>query len=59
MDAIEAIKARASVREYQNKLIAKDLIEKIVDCGRLAPTARMEEPWEFIVVTEKKILKAI
>ena len=59
MDAIEAIKARASVREYQDKPIAKDLIEKIADCGRLAPTARMEEPWEFIAVTDRKMLNAI
>ena len=59
MDAVEAIKARASIREYQDKPIAKDLIEKIADCGRLAPTARMEEPWEFIVVTDRGALEAI
>ena len=57
MDVIEAIKARCSVREFEDKPIPKDIIERIVDCGRLAPTARKEEPWEFIVVTDKGMLK--
>ena len=59
MDAIDAIKARCSVRDYRDKAIPKDLIERIVDCGRLAPTARKVEPWEFIAVTDKKMLKTL
>lgn len=59
METFDAIKARCSVREFSDKKIPKDLIEKIIDCGRVAPTARGEEPWEFVAVTDKKILKAI
>lgn len=59
MDTFDAIKARCSVREFDDRKIPKDLIEKIVDCGRVAPTARGEEPWEFIAVTDKKRLKEI
>jgi len=59
MDAIEAIKIRCSIREFDEKRVPKDIIEKIVDCGHLAPTARKEEPWEFIVVTDKKKLKEV
>jgi len=59
MDVFVAIKKRCSVREYSDKLIPKDVIEKIVDAGRLAPTARKEEPWEFIAVTDKNTLKAL
>jgi len=59
MDAIEAIKTRCSAREFKDEAIEKALIEKIVDCGRLAPTARKEEPWEFVVVTDKKLLAAM
>lgn len=59
MDALDAIRARRSVREYKDKVIPKDLIEKIIDCGRLAPTARGEEPWEFVVITDKTMLKTL
>jgi nitroreductase len=56
MDAIDAIRARHSIRQFSDKQIPKEAIEKIVDCGRLAPTARKEEPWEFVVVTDKDAL---
>ena len=52
MDAIEALKTRKSIRLYLAKPVPNEIIEDIIDCGRLAPTARGVEPWEFIVVTD-------
>lgn len=57
MEALEVLKIRRSVREYKDKPIPKEALEKIVDAARFAPTARNEQPWEFIVVTEKETLK--
>ncbi len=59
MDTFDAIRKRISVREYADKPIEKENLEKITDAGRLAPTARGEEPWEFIVVTKKDKLKEL
>lgn len=59
MDFFEVIKKRCSIREYSKKPIRKEELEKIIDCGRLAPTARGEQPWEFIVVTDKEELAKI
>ncbi len=59
MDTFDAIKKRISVREYSDKPVEKEKLEKMVDAGRLAPTARGEEPWEFIVVTRKDKLKEL
>ena len=59
MDALEAIRTRSSVREFKDKAIPKDAIEAILECGRLAPTARNESPWEFIAVKDKAKLKEI
>ena len=59
MDALTAIAARRSVRKFNSKPVPKDILEKIVDAGRLAPTARNEQPWEFIVVTDRDMLKKI
>ena len=59
MDFFEAVKNRKSVREYSDKIVPRELIEKIVDLGRLAATARNEQPWEFVVTSDKKILKKI
>lgn len=59
MDFFDVIKNRKSVREYSGKDVEKKLIEKIVDTGRLAATARNEQPWEFIATSDKHKLKKI
>ncbi|MCK5289268.1 MAG: nitroreductase family protein [Candidatus Omnitrophica bacterium] len=59
METFDAICKRVSVREYQSEPIKKELLEKLVDSGRRAPTARSVEPWEFIVVQDKNNLNKI
>ncbi len=59
MDFFEAVKKRRSVREYTTQSIAQEVLEKIVDAGRLAPTARGEEPWEFIAVIDRNMLEKL
>ena len=55
MDALEAIKQRRSVRGFRPDPVERELIEQLVDCGRLAPTAVAIEPWEFVVVTNEEM----
>lgn len=59
MDVIDVLKKRRSVRAYLDKPIPKDILEKIIDLARFAPTARNVQPWEFVVVTDDKILGKI
>jgi len=59
METFDAISQRASIREYQTKSIGKELLEKLVDAGRRAPTARAVEPWEFVAITNKETLKKL
>lgn len=56
MDIITAVRTRRSIREYQQKPIPREAIEKIIDAARFAPTAKMAEPWEFVIVTKPDIL---
>lgn len=53
MDALEALRTRRSVRRYApGRKIPRDTLGQIVDCGRLAASARNTQPWEFVVVTD-------
>jgi nitroreductase len=52
MDALEALKTRRSVRIFSKEPLPKDAIEDIIDCGRLAATARNVQPWAFVAVTD-------
>lgn len=58
-DIFEVMKKRRSIREYAPKAVSKEDIEKIIDAARFAPTARGEQPWEFIVVTSPELLRRI
>lgn len=59
MEVFDCIAKRASVREYQSNPVGKELLEKLVDAGRRAPTARAIEPWEFVVVQRKETLNKL
>ena len=59
MDAIEMLKTRRAVRVYQREPSTKQIIEDIVDCGRLAASAINIQPWEFIAVTNPESLRKI
>ncbi|NIO20668.1 MAG: nitroreductase family protein [Candidatus Aenigmarchaeota archaeon] len=56
---INLIKDRRSIREYTDRHVDMKILEEIVDCGRLAPSAKNIQPWAFIVVTDKAKLKKI
>ena len=56
MEALEAIRRRRSVRQYTGESIPREDLEKIVDAGRMAATGYNAQPWDFIVVTEQKMI---
>ena len=60
MDALEAMRERRSVRVYDaQRPVTREQVETIIDCGRLAATARNVQPWEFVVVTDPGVRAAI
>ncbi|HSV31945.1 MAG TPA: nitroreductase family protein [Atribacteraceae bacterium] len=59
MDILEILKSRRSIRKYEAKPIPEHLIEAIVDCARLAPSAINIQPWEFIIVREPEKKRSI
>jgi nitroreductase len=59
MDAICALKTRRAVRAYTDEPVAREVLEDIVDCARLAASAINIQPWEFVVVTAPGTLARI
>lgn len=59
MDALELLKTRRSIRAYTPEPVSTEILEDIVDCGRLAATARNEQPCEFVVVTDAGMRAAL
>jgi nitroreductase len=55
----EIISSRRSIREYLDKPVEKEKIVKILDAARLAPSACNAQPWRFVVVDDKSLLKQL
>lgn len=57
MELLEGLLTRRSVRKYENKPIPKDVLEQIIKAGEFAPSAHNTQPWEFLVIQDKDVLK--
>ncbi len=62
MDVQLALKARKSVRAYQDKPVSQDALMRILDAARWAPSGTNTQPWEVYVVqgeTKAKLVAAL
>ena len=60
MEYTELIRTRQSVRNYDpNRLIPRMILEKILDAGRIAPSAHNNQPWKFLVITSPVLLEKV
>lgn len=50
MDIFEAIYSRRSIRQYLDRPVPRELIEKILDAARWAPSAHNRQPWRFAIL---------
>jgi nitroreductase len=51
------LKYRRSIRRYQDKPVSLETIKEMIKECTLAPNAGNEQPWKFIIVNNKKMLK--
>jgi nitroreductase len=52
MDVYEAIRTRRSVRSYRPDAIPKEVLHRVLDAARVAPSAGNGQPTRMIVVTK-------
>ena len=53
---VELLKQRYSVRKFQDKRIPDDVLQVILEAGRLSPSGGNEQPWRFGVVTDAELI---
>jgi len=62
MELLEAIKGRRSIRAFKSQDVPEEIVEKLVDAARHAPSAGNIQPWEFVIArkpdTKKKLAQA-
>ncbi len=56
---MEAIFTRRSIRHYTDTLVPDDLLELVLRAGMAAPSAKNQQPWQFVVIRARATLDAI
>jgi len=55
MNVVEAIKSRRSIRKFKPDSIPPEVLKKILEAGRLSPSAGNRQPYKIIAVTDEKL----
>jgi nitroreductase len=58
-EMLELIKRRQSDRSYRNDVVEKEKLERIIEAGRMAPSACNAQPWRFIIVDDAELLEKL
>jgi len=58
-EIIKTICERRAVRKYTDQAVSKEMIEKLLDAGRMAPSAMNRQPWKFYILTSKEDIKLL
>ena len=56
---LQIIKARQSDRSYTGQPLEKEKVERIIEAGRMSPSACNAQPWKFILVDDTDVLKKL
>ena len=59
MELDVCIKGRRSVRAYKDESVSKEQIEALLETGIWAPTGMNRQPWRFIVIQNKQLIKYV
>ena len=59
MNVSEAIRTKRAVRKFQEKPLPDDVVRAILNAGRRSQSSKNEQPWQFIAIRDKSILKAL
>ncbi len=56
MDALDCLMSRRSIRRYTGEPVAQEHIDAILAAAMAAPSAGNQQPWRFVVLTDREAL---
>ncbi|MCL7476165.1 MAG: nitroreductase family protein [Methanosarcinales archaeon] len=59
MEIADAIKQRRVIREFKQDPVPDDILYRIIDSARWAPSPFNTQPWEFIIIRNSETLKKL
>jgi len=56
---MEAILSRRSIRRYTGEPVPEELIKELLEAAMSAPSASNQQPWQFVIIDDRRILDEI
>ena len=57
MEVYECVTSLSSVRSYVGGEVPGKVVTEVMEAGRLAPSAHNNQPWEFVLVEDRGMLR--
>jgi len=55
MDFYDVLKTRRSIRSYKSDPIPEEVMDRVLETVRIAPSGSNRQPWKFIMVDDKEL----
>jgi nitroreductase len=59
LDTYLAVASRRDERKYADRPLPAEVVERILDAGRLAGSARNRQPWRFVIVESRDLVERL
>lgn len=59
MDVYDAVRTRLTVRTFKPDPVPDEVVEKILEAARVAPSSRNRQPWRLVVIRDRSMLREI
>jgi nitroreductase len=59
VQTFDAITSRRNVREFSERPLSPNHLDRVLEAGRRAPSSRNWQPWDFVVVTDRDRLSRL
>jgi nitroreductase len=58
-EILDLILRRQSDRKYSNRPVEQEKLDRIIEAGRMAPSACNAQPWKFIIINEPELVAKV
>ncbi len=59
MNVLEAIRFKRAVRQFKDQPLPEDVVHAILNAGRRSQSSKNTQPWHFVAMRDRAVLKAI
>ena len=59
MDTMQALFSRRSIRKFTTEPVSEQALQSILEAAMSAPSAGNQQPWHFVVITDRKLLDRV